>query len=73
MNSNDQSSKDNAKKCNTDGEVTKHREAAAHLESAVKYHFDAARHYENGDNDQAKQCNTKAQACTEQAISKIAK
>lgn len=68
MSSHDKPSKENSEK-----EIARHREAASHLESAVKYHFDAAKHYENGDVDRAKECNTKAQACTDKAISELNK
>ncbi|WP_413511872.1 hypothetical protein [Myroides odoratus] len=58
---------------NSENEIKNHREAAGHLESAIKYHLDAARHYEDGLVERAVESNTKAQACTEQAISETGK
>ncbi|WP_413511870.1 hypothetical protein [Myroides odoratus] len=58
---------------NSEKEIKSHREAAGHLESAVKYHLDAVRHYEDGLVEKAVESNTKAQACTEQAIRETGK
>ncbi|EHO09855.1 MULTISPECIES: hypothetical protein [Myroides] len=65
--------KNKALASSSQNEIKNHREAAGHLESAVKYHLDAAKHYEDGLVEKAVECNTKAQACTEKAISETGK
>ncbi|WP_413511874.1 hypothetical protein [Myroides odoratus] len=48
--------------------ILNHNLAVNHLELAVKYHFDAARYFENGDIDKAIECNAKAQDSTNKAV-----
>jgi len=48
--------------------ILNHNLAVNHLELAVKYHFDAARYFENGDIDKAIECNVKAQDSTNKAV-----
>lgn len=49
--------------------IENHKDAAAHLESATKYHLDAAKHYEEGNLQKAVEYHSKASACTDKAIS----
>jgi len=49
-------------------EILNHNQAVRYLELAVKYHFDAARHFENGDLDKANACSAKAQDSTDRAV-----
>ncbi|WP_158963518.1 hypothetical protein [Myroides fluvii] len=49
-------------------EILNHNQAVRYLELAVKHHFDAARHFENGNLDKANACSAKAQNSTNRAV-----
>lgn len=50
--------------------ISMHKQAALHLESAVKHHLEAARYCEEGNIEEAIRCNTKAEECTNKATIK---
>ena len=67
MDNRNQNNRDQTNKSAFDDKIRDHKEAAKHLDLAVKHHLSAAKHYEEGHPELGIECENKAQECTRRA------